>query len=293
MSRGIASLQGYREGGPLSGLASLINRARRVMPTLVGKRSKTGYVPQASEAIYNTIMPWASAGHDASTALSDLGILREASPDPVGLVQKSIQHALPYGSEVPHLLDAVSRIARGEPGRPREGLRLRPPDEEDAWATYLGLPQKGGTFKEAEYRPGKGSGEDIRYLDFANPDRILDEILDDQRMFGTEADQTQPDVIREVVRLLGAPPEEWSSLGAREEEGGPFHRYSDVLGTYTLDKGEDEIGPYISYYDKYDLAHLPARISKVGQPFDVYGRIHYNPETYERMDLGKNRFVEE
>ena len=27
----------------------------------------------------------------------------------------------------------------------------------------------------------------------------------------------------------------------------------DTMGTYTLDLGEDERGPYISYYDKYNL----------------------------------------
>ena len=73
--------------------------------------------------------------------------------------------------------------------------------------------------------------------------------------------------------------------------------YSNVLGNYTLDKGEDKKGSYLSYYDKWDVNPLsdlnPGRgadyISRglenaiqsvVGlNPTEIYGRIYYDPET--------------
>jgi len=287
MNKGLMSLRGYQRGGPVSlggGLAALLSRkfgrgASRLKPLFFGERSETGYVPGASEAIYNAVKPWAGADID--------------------------------------VFGALLRIARGDPGSPREGDELTPDAQEDAWATYLGLPQQHGTYKEAEYRPSKGSGEDIRYLDFADPNLILDELVEQHGWYldpltdpytanrgelarpstfsapwvYRQEGQERPNAIRDVVRMLEDKsfdkdylqgPYGPSPLGGREEEGAPFQRYSDLMGTYTLDKGEDERGPYISYYDKYDITQaLPARVSKVGQPFDVYGRMYYDPETYE------------
>ena len=258
---------------------------RRLKPLFFGERSETGYIPEVSESIYHAVTPWAATSLDSGVA-SDLA-------------------------------DAMSRIARGDPGAPREGDDLRPGDEEDAFRMYLGLPQEHGTFEESRFRPSVGSGEDIRYRDFVDQERVLNELVQEHSMIldplyeldkpstfsapwaYRQEGQERPNAIRDVVRMLDDESSgvkslkqykssrlgpRWEPLGYREGEGGPFHRYSDLLGTYTLDKGEDERGSYLSYYDKYDLAHLPARVSKAGKPFDVYGRMYYDPETYEYLD---------
>lgn len=263
---------------------------RRLMPLFFGKRSDTGYKAGISEAIANAVKPY------SATSVTI----------------------------IPELVDAMSRIARGDPGAPREGDRLRTGGEEDAFRMYLGLPQEHGTFGEARFRPSVGSGEDIRYQDFADPEFILNQLvpehhswlsakaqqefsegiidkIEDSPYYNEFMADTIPheqrsgfstskksNVIRDVARILDDNSaygigSSFRPISGRREEGGPFHRLekSGLMGTYTLDKGEDEKGPYISYYDTYDLAHLPAQIAKVGQPFDIYGRMYYDPETYE------------
>lgn len=273
MSRGLTSLRGYQRGGPIplgGGLAALLGRRfgrglSRLKPLFFGERSKTGYIPGVSEAVYNAVTPWASTTLDTD-ALTDL-------------------------------TDAMGRIARGDPGSPREEMHLKrglaAPDEEDAWRIYLGLDQEGGTFKEAEFRPTVGSGEDVRYREFADPKRVWNEILSHPHMDFHEVEKTDlrrekdnPNAIQNLLKQLEekiSTATQGDPVTGRDYRASidPRHRYSDVLGTYTVDKGEDERGPYISYYDKYDLKHIPARVARVGQPFDVYGRMYYDPETYE------------
>jgi hypothetical protein len=300
------TLMGEERGG----IASLIGGTKRLASTFFGERSKTGYVPGVSEAIYNTMKPWVS------------------SP---GWSGGQVSYDRFHPALISDLTDAMSRIYRGDPGAPREGDRLRPGDVEDAWRTYLGLPQKHGTFEESEYRPTRGSGEDIRYMDFVDPNNInLTRLLGDKERQSEEVQRMaleqewregaprrnelhnritslyrleNPSIhdTEELSRLkeevgalegvLNTPIKQYpeyptmrnivEALNDPTNEEGPFHAHSDLLGTYTLDKGEDERGSYVSYYDKWDLAHPAARISKAGQPFDIYGRMYYDPETYE------------
>ena len=302
MANGIASLRGYQEGGGPIAIghwrSSLAKGLRRLMPLFFGERSEmSSYIP---ESIYNAVTPWASSAIDADVLLQ--------------------------------LTDAIGRIARGDPGDPRaaysppimgDANRLagensirkrtmgsRPTDEEDAWREFLGLPQQHGTFKEAEFRPTIGSGEDISYMEFADPKRVWDEILSHPYMDYREVSKPefpgledididsstarwQPNAIQNLLKKLEDEslrdkPFLEPVIGKRngiwlDPTVDPRHRYSDVLGTYRVDRGEDERGPYISYYDKYNLKHLPSRITKVGQPFDIYGRMYYDPETYEYL----------
>ena len=388
MSNGIRSLPRYQEGGVASpdseeakrrrlwqlmagqrdappvgeergGIASLIQGAIRKHPlagisrlasAVVGRRSDTGYVPGVSEAIYNTI-------------------------EPVGYDKNRSQFA-----------DVLWRIARGDPGQepfhrdelegknPSQGdigpfngfgERRMPisPGREDAFRTYLGLPQEYDTFKEAEYRPTRGSGENIRTLDFADQSHpSLGGILGDReqrerasqrmalelewresaprrnelhnritslyRLENPSIHDTEelsrlkgevgalegvldtpikeyPDYLslRDIVETLNDPtnwdtPEGgmlyrgWGHSAARRNYvdkfglKGPHPSYSQIhglQGTYTVSKGEDERGPYVSYYDKWDLAPKIAKYSRAGQPFDIYGRMYYDPDTYEYL----------
>ena len=317
MSRGLTSLRGYQRGGPIplgGGLAALLSRkfgraASRLAPLFFGKRSETGYVPGISEAIYNAVEP------DYQSVLQN--------PD--------------------QLKDALRRIARGDPGdtpsrewrdiwalNVPEGRSLRPVDEEDAWRIYLGLDQEGGTFKESEFRPTVSSGEDVRYREFADPERVINTLAsrapysaytDRSGWAAMSEEERRRRTLEGLERMISSGKPGISAdhpWGHREVEGGPFittdfmgtdvtrppsqkdwdlidewgntrGETGDVMGNYTLSAGEDERGPYISYYDKWDLgpqvgpAHIrkAAQISKAGNPFDVYGRMYYDPETYE------------
>lgn len=78
----------------------------------------------------------------------------------------------------------------------------------------------------------------------------------------------------------------------------PDYHGGKVLGNYTITKGSDDQGSYISYYDKWDLnpmstyneeGSIKRSINQAAekgfqnmlgvQPAEVYGRIYYDPET--------------
>jgi hypothetical protein len=56
-----------------------------------------------------------------------------------------------------------------------------------------------------------------------------------------------------------------------------------LLANFTLDRGQDERGPYISYYDRYDLDRVPLADRVVGRSFELYDRLYYDPETLEPL----------
>ena len=259
----MAEARAERRGAPpeRGGIASLIagiasnpvSSLRRLSSLVLGK---DGVDPEVAESIYNAVTPWAGD--------TDL--------------------------HMDEITDALGRIARGDPGeRHREltwrgqdvaGLGAVTPAREDAWRTYLELPQESGTFKEAEFLPTRGSGEDIRTFDFADPYRVLDALPYGHRGISMSDSDKRQVVLEELLKDI-------------ERADGPVSKLDTfssgqirplaVMGTYSFDKGEDERGPYLSYYDKWDLAPKIAQVSKVGDPFDIYGRMYYDPETYEYL----------
>ena len=157
---------------------------------------------------------------------------------------------------------------------------------------YLGLPQASGTFQESEYRPTIGSGEDIRYRDFSEPHRVIDTLVGrrargDEPLAGFDPEAPFTERERESLRRAYAIEDlvkEMGGAGGSVLETDTMGFGGDVMGDYTLGMGEDEKGSYLSYYDKWDLAPKVAQISRAGQPFDIYGRMYYDPETYEYLD---------
>ena len=262
--REISYAQGMMRNNPLSKL-------RRVAPLFLGERSETGMIeghPEISEAIYNTISPYGYTGKDDQLRLAMQRIARgESGPSPRGR-RRSWWHS---GGAGP--LTTETAYERN-PDRPydrssAEAFRYQTSDPlEDAWRMYLGLDQLYDSFKESEFRPTISTGEDISYQDFVSPESRAS-----LSRSWHDTDQGYP-TIRNLITEL--------------DDSGTVHKKDPLLNTYTLSKGEDERGPYVSYYDKWDL--VPefkgmnvANISRAGRPFDIYGRMHYDPDTYELL----------
>jgi len=270
--RGLLSeLAGDILGNPSRSIRGLGSVARGAIARLTGRREDTGgYVPGVSESIY-----------------------RAVTPDY-------------YDADEEQIVDALRRIVRNEPGDIER--IVRPDQEEDAWRMYLGLSQQHDTFKESAHRPTIGSDEDDRYQDFADPNRILDQLVwhvpeqlrDMEEYEAADAEERRRMGIKGVLKAMefqemGLPFK--GPYGLEHSKGDPYRVLDvgsggDVMGTYTLGRGEDEEGPYISYYDKWDL-HPPdimglnvAELSPVGKEFDIYGRMYYDPETYEPRQRG-------
>ena len=147
---------------------------------------------------------------------------------------------------------------------------------EDAWGTYLGFPQKYDTFKESTFKPSIGDDDD-EYVSFNYDDDIWDHAL----IFNTfNEDFNEENPNGKVIEDTGA---------------GGF-----TLNNYTLDKGYDEDLdlPYISYFDKFDF-DVPMMGTTIegeriaGKPFNIYGRMYYDPDVVDENGRPERIFEEE
>lgn len=157
------------------------------------------------------------------------------------------------------------------------------PDKErlDLLQLVAGQDQMYNTMEESEFRPTKSKDENAKYY---RSKRTEDEIMRELIMNRTES-------FDENIKKLLA--------GNELRNLDPGHAGGSVLGTYTIDQGEDERGKYISYYDKWDLNPIPKTgwgfldrnvdkgvtymVDKHGftQP-EIYGRIYLDEINYEK-----------
>lgn len=144
---------------------------------------------------------------------------------------------------------------------------------EDGWLKYLGLNQSNNTFTESQYKPTKAKDPNSSY--YRLPNEFEKELFNIHK----ESDFKLSNKIDESYFP--------SSMGENKSR-------ARVLGNFTTDYGVDEKGSYISYYDKYDLSpELPyigeVQVDKfIGNPFEIYNRIYYDPQTKEIIENKKN-----
>jgi hypothetical protein len=165
-------------------------------------------------------------------------------------------------------------------------------ERQDLLSLMLGQDQKHGSIEPAIYKPTKSKDPDAEYYrSKVTESQIKNELMD-------------PYVPR---NLRGGGNK--NQRGYKANEKGDYigggediadllidtDFYGDVLGNFILDKGVDDKGHYISYYDKWDVNPLSeqgggspimprglddAIQSAVGvKPAEVYGRVYYDPKT--------------
>jgi len=169
-------------------------------------------------------------------------------------------------------------------------------ERQDLLGLMLGQGQKHGSIEPAIYKPTKSKDPDAEYV----RSRVTEGQIKDQ-------------LINAYV-----PPSLRGGRGYKSDEEGNYtgdgtdladllidkDPYGEVLGNFTLNKGVDEKGHYISYYDKWDVNPLSAGAdrktsmisrglddaiqSAVGiTPAEVYGRVYYDPETGQPIEEKK------
>lgn len=164
---------------------------------------------------------------------------------------------------------------------------LDDPYSEDAWRIYLGKPQSENTFKLSSYTPSISKNKNIDY--YALPNNFKDELYE---LYNNK-------VIKEGAN------DEFSFSNTFGENASKAR----VLGNFTVNKGKDDRGEYISYYDKYDLSPKLPLVGKMelsnfaGKPFEIYDRIYikdygdgkqkrmyYTDKELSEIDVNKKNF---
>jgi len=156
----------------------------------------------------------------------------------------------PYGylSPMSRVYNAV--ILNEKANKANDGKR------QDAFNLYMGKPQTNNTFDISEYKPSNSKNENVEYFKIKN--------------------------YNYQKRLLDV------DVNTHIKTGQNVLRYDAeaIMGTFTVSKGEDDKGKYMSYYDKWDLNPLKLRNpftgeqipTDIGKPFEIYDRVYYTED---------------
>ena len=156
---------------------------------------------------------------------------------------------------------------------------------------YAGKPQRYGSATKSQYAPStsKDSGKTYYSSRLVENDLLSSMLSEDAINKLSKGIKSKKDL---EAALSGA--------GQKADIG--YQTTMTGLGKATFDFGEDEKGPYISYYDKWDLNPLSGKSSavKMGKsgddfvagiteslgatPPEVYGRIYFDKKTGKPVD---------
>ncbi len=150
----------------------------------------------------------------------------------------------------------------------------------DLLSLYLGKPQKYNTVSISKYKPSDSKEKDKEYFSI-NSKEFKDYVFK----------HLDEDYIAQGIRTGEIKP-------ARDKNGKVIpNRYiiRDIgtgLGEFTIDRGKDENGEYISYWDKWDLnpykgiysgkdiSNIEDLSFGIGKPYNIYDRLYFrdNPD---------------
>lgn len=144
-------------------------------------------------------------------------------------------------------------------------MSFAPAPDEEAFKQYLGLNKNPNFITKSEYKPTKAlfPGNDYYSLGGNAQASILNNYLVNKDKYNF-TDKHTVFQVKENDQM-------WT-----EED--PFnYGPTSALGSYSLSKGKDSKGDYLSYYDKYDFPEV-IQSKMGGKPFEFYDRI-YIPKT--------------
>ena len=207
------------------------------------------------------------------------------SVTPIGYNLDQATKEMLYGSRQPFMWEGVETTFDDFGNHPRfqenalfegQGDYIRNASE-DLWGMYLGFDQKNNTVSKSKFKPtlGLDLDNDETYYSFNDVRDIWADIVKEDQ--GSLTKGKVPSILKDISK------EEWQ---INDSGAGGFN-----LRNYQISKGEDEVRrlPYFAYYDEYDF-DIPTGLgfdikgeSIVGNPFEIYGRIYYHPETGEMI----------
>lgn len=153
-------------------------------------------------------------------------------------------------------------------GRPSEGDY-----REELWAKALGSQAPLEHLTGSKFRPTNATDPNAQYHALKNVDQNTMLQLAFQQLGNKDTAQGS--------RYIPITERNEGLTGKKTESGKTITdaRVTDALGNYTFGRGEDDMGKYISYYDKWDFANplLNAGAEALGgSPTEIYDRIYYD-----------------
>jgi hypothetical protein len=162
------------------------------------------------------------------------------------------------------------------------------PRSEEFWRYYLKQPGDLQYLRPSKYSPTitKSQNNNTKYLS------VDDEL--EQAIFNAFNDKLQLNEVKQV--------NEDNIAGKYEQDGlqnflttnpglgdrNPSGNIARALGNFTVSKGSDDKGEYLSYYDTYDFPNWIQNRVK-GDPYEIYGRVYYPKKKREGGVIKDNR----
>lgn len=178
----------------------------------------------------------------------------------------------------------INKGAGPDSEKQERDLRYGESERQDLLSMSLGQTPKHGVIAESLYRPANSTDSDATYYQSPATDTA---IRDSMNVSDLDQNLYQRDIKSYLSGDSDKPHLQKGGLGG-------------VLGRFTIDKGQDEKGHYISYYDKWDLNPLTSKkgalrtlsdtvqsVVGVSTP-EIYGRIYYDPKTGKPIDEGQS-----
>jgi hypothetical protein len=190
--------------------------------------------------------------------------------------------------EYPDVLDAIIKLNNPsvEPLKDKKG-NLSP--SEEAWRKGLGFKDDFKYIKPASYKPANSEDNDTEYVRFENmydPQKLINAYVKAQK-------ELKPGETKVLIPSLDPYIKGRKNL----EASGVAFSQQDPLQNFTLDKGEDEKGKYISLYDVYDFGPLITDlVYGFKKPYEVYDRFYYEKNkqgipVYKKKDGGQTNWL--
>ena len=152
----------------------------------------------------------------------------------------------------------------------------------DLYRYYGGQPLAHNVLVESKNKPSNSKDKNAKYISLNNDPTFVNEILDNyKRVTSGNLDKGIENKLSNNSWAVSG----YSSAGPNAhkttKQGSEHH--SNAIGRYTLSKGTDEKGDYISYYDKFDQGTgsgiNPGEMLGLTKPFEIYDRIYIDSKT--------------
>lgn len=270
---GLAAALGHGdtpERQPTGSFAEREQAARELERDGITRFQRRAYKPGISDALARGFEPLFYTGNwGRGNFINEMRrVLRDGT---IGAVRNNNQRALEALER-----EQASLMSIGASEMELKGIQQRISNFKvswDAWRLYLGLPQQFDTFTISHYKPAQGS-EDRYYFSLQNPNEQVITPYPNEQIPAQARDLASESLPRRILFLL-----------QRGDDLTSMYVDNIPMGVYTISRGSDERGQYVSYYDRWDLDEsLEGEQGVIGQPFEIYDRIYYDPETFEPLD---------
>ena len=166
----------------------------------------------------------------------------------------------------------------------------------DGLAKYLGLPMPNRSIEPSPYSPPNATHRGI----YSRAPRVWDALLreDELERSGTmdwdaNARFPRPEgkgkapAVRMMLDATRRGPVVVNGDGVHHQN----NNAAALVANFTMGQGQDEEGPYISMYDRYDLGRIPGADRVIGRPFEIYDRLYYDPDTKKPITVPGQRAI--